>query len=376
MSEQEADRPLTRRERRLRGLGVEAETAPPVAEQQPTAEAAAAAAPGPGDDAGIEISPLDEHGRPRTRREIRQLREQLLAERGAAAPPAQEAPTQAAEAEQGPESVADEFDPRLAETQAFTVQESREAEAAAPPAAKPTADDPSAGPLPAPSEPPQDSPATAAEPPVGEPPAQPVDGAAQADDGTVRPDGAPKQERGYSFPDIAPLEENVSVFDDPGGRAAAAGGAESPGAFDDLISRAVAQEGAAASTNSSALILPNLPETTGLSGPLGETGELFVTGSIELPKSLGETGGHTALHDSVELHPDSDDDEAEVVPAGGIAPVSAARAVSARVTEGQVVAKTTKEKSKVPLALILTGGGLVLGVGALLAWAASSGLFG
>ena len=47
-----------------------------------------------------------------------------------------------------------------------------------------------------------------------------------------------------------------------------------------------------------------MPEDTGgLTGPLGGTGELYVTGSLKLPKSLGETGGHSSLHDSIEFDP-------------------------------------------------------------------------
>src|SRR5690606_24916676 len=106
----------------------------------------------------------------------------------------------------------------------------------------------------------------------------------------------------YSFPDIQPPEEWRSVFDDPASRVVPEQG--SGGDFDDLISRAVAQEGATGTTNTSALILPSMPDDTGgLSGPIGATGELYVTGSIDLPKSLGETGGHASIHDSIELDP-------------------------------------------------------------------------
>lgn len=186
----------------------------------------------------------------------------------------------------------------------------------------------------------------------------------------------------YSFPDIAPLDEGRSVFDDPtirmmNGSGARQGQSANVGGFDDLISRAVAQEGAAGTTNSSALILPNMPDTDGLAGPLGETGELYITGSIDLPKSLGETGGHSALHDSVEIEPLDELGFAEPTPTGAImAPVSASRAVSARGAQGPLVAEATKDKSKMPIVLIATGGVLVLGATGLIIWAASSGLFG
>lgn len=190
---------------------------------------------------------------------------------------------------------------------------------------------------------------------------------------------------GYSFPDIVPPEEWRSVFDDPASRTAAPEAAKpqvpgNGGDFDDLISRAVAQEGAAGTSNTSALILPSMPEDTGgLSGPLGSTGEYYLTGSIELPKSMGETGGHSSLLDSVELDPfvPGETTEPHVAAEAGPTPVSARQAVSARVPSGvPVVAKPTKERSKLPLVLSLTGGGLLAAVIAYVAWAASQGMFG
>ena len=196
----------------------------------------------------------------------------------------------------------------------------------------------------------------------------------------------PKTEKQvYSFPDIAPLDEGRSVFDDPAIRMMGAANAQqarpsSGGDFDELIDRAVAQEGAAGSTNTSALILPNMPEADSLAGPLGETGELYITGSIDLPKSLGATGGHSALHDSVEIQPLDELGElgfAEAQPRDGLmAPVSASRAVSARATQGPLMADAAKDKSKMPLVLIATGGVLVVGATGLIIWAAASGLFG
>lgn len=190
----------------------------------------------------------------------------------------------------------------------------------------------------------------------------------------------PTPTNGYSFPDIAPLDEGQSVFDDPtlrllGRGSASANSDDARGDFDELINRAVAQEGGA--SNTSALILPNMPDTENLSGALGDTGELFVTGSIEMPKSLSETGGHSSLHDSVEIEPLDELGLGEVSPADNLmAPVSAVKAVSARSAQGSLLAESAKDKSKMPVVLIATGGVLVVGAVALIIWAASSGLFG
>lgn len=187
---------------------------------------------------------------------------------------------------------------------------------------------------------------------------------------------------GYSFPDIAPLDEGRSVFDDPATRLLNSSGSQSAfeaptGDFDDLISRAVAQEGNTGSSGTSALILPNMPDRDRLSGPLGETGELYITGSIDLPKSLSETGGHSSIHDSVEIEPLDDLGFSEPSPTGSImAPVSATHAVSMRSNHSPMVTSAANDKSKLPLVLISTGGILAIGAAALIIWAATSGLFG
>lgn len=355
----------------------------------------------------IDISPVDENGRPRTRREMRQLREQALAALGlsesgepAPAPEAQEAATQeAATAAQEPDAggqeaaaeapapeVADaDPEPELAATQPISLEELRDLETETPASSHapvtylPVGEDAAAAAtLPEAPEAPEAQQPTAEGPepeapraPEAEPAQKPESSAASGED------GAPA----YSFPDITPLDDHVSVFDDPALHTVSTPLPTTPGQetgdFDDLISRAVAQESATSTTNTSALILPSLPDTADLSGPLGGTGELFVTGSISLPKSLGETGGHMPMRDLGDAD-HLEDLGYDAVPATSnpILPVSAARAVSAVSSSGAVVKQETKEKSKLPIVLIATGGGLVIAVGALLIWAASSGMFG
>lgn len=504
MTEQNEGRPLTRRELRLREM--EATGAIPVVDEQ-TARVEAAAAVGAVSSSGIEIPLFDEHGRMRSRRELRELREQaeaaLQLERGeaneteefvaaepqpefaqaepvpepevvfteATAAPESEAavdPLQAYLSRLGEDEVADEsvaavdrdadesvsddgqhdsarqtpevatprsapvdplfggaisvfVSPRDAEDDVFgTSQEQSEQP-------KPVeAGSPASADTFAPSAPsgfseftetsdlfviqvPEslldasdifESPFEQAQEPSNEKSAEPLgfepepEPEAQSEAFVaMEPEAEPSifltepqpAKSAYSFPDIAPLDEERSVFDDPAIRMMGAANAQQSrpstgGDFDDLINRAVAQEGAAGTTNTSALILPNMPEADSLAGPLGETGELYITGSIDLPKSLGETGGHSALHDSVEIEPLDELGElgfAEAQPSGGImAPVSASRAVSARAAQGSLVAEAAKDKSKMPIVLIATGGVLVVGATGLIIWAAASGLFG
>jgi len=437
MSDEEKDRPLTRRERRLREAAEAAASEAAEAPREPEVSVSTAAVDEPETDpfseADIEISPFNEDGSLRSRREIRQLREAAIAELRAAAaennaepepePEAAaeveadagagvegqaethtgaEADTEAeaeaeAEADTEPELEAEvesetgsPYDPRLAETQPFSAEdleafaeesaktetaeqgESSEADGAeiaepdtadqddaeAPHDEEDAADDAS------------DSDAPAADSSAGA-------SAAEADgSGDIESAEEPASEAtgGYSFPDIAPLDDQVSVFDRyPRTHDVADSGNDD---FDDLISRAVNEE-TASTLNTSALILPTLPDSASLSGPLGETGEFFVTGSIEMPRSLGETGGGAGIHDSAEIDA-LDELGFESVHATGdpIAPVAARRAVSATGTHTPIVANQPTEKSRLPLLLMCTGGGLLVAILGLLGWGFASGTFG
>ena len=125
MTDQDESRPLSRREIRLREMAA-AGVAP---EETPAPQEAAAAgdtATDASDD--IEISLFDETGRQRSRRELRALREQALAERAAAQQEAASAVEAEPELEPEPEPAAEgpdaeEAQPELVlpETVAFDV---------------------------------------------------------------------------------------------------------------------------------------------------------------------------------------------------------------------------------------------------------------
>ena len=462
MSEQEQERPLTRRELRMREQAEHehAGAAEAPAElgdadvQAAEAHAAADQAATEAVAAEVEIDPLNPDGTPRTRREMRELREAaiaaLLAEQGAGDETAVEhdeipepepvedagVPTEALSFADLPsasgETAAAAVEDLDAPTEAFSLEDILDAaepssptgdadavanlfagadddEAAADEAAEDdvAADEASAGEADVVDE---GEIAAVVEPDIAAEVediavAEIVEPAGEADPepvSPVAPAAAPQEDpqadeaaadaesdtgtdtAGYSFPDIQPPEEWRSVFDDPSRAAnmtAPGSSGEGSGDFDDLISRAVAQEGSTGGTGASALILPSHPgDTGGLTGPLGATGELFVTGSIELPKSLGETGGHSALHDSVELDPYLTGEHVEPLAAtseSGPMPVSALSAVSARRRpEVPVVAEPTKDRSKTPLILALSGGGLIIVLAGAVIFAATQGMFG
>ena len=446
MTDQDDNRPLSRREIRLREMaaagGSDTAAAEPALGAEATAFAEAEAAPA----FEVEISPFDEDGRQRSRREMRELREQAIAEMQAeAGEPVADADVSAAvEAEAAGEPFS--FDALLqdaAEEEAAADTASAAEETVAQPVAANSffaAPQPEEAQEPAADTAEELEPAEPAVEPIAETvaieveettssrgffgfgkanaasevetapedalPAEPaaetveaevevIETAAETETEAIQDDAeatpnafdtpvsattAPVSQ-GYSFPDIAPLDEGQSVFDDPsiqmmGGGQRQQSPARDNREFDDLISRAVAQESATTSTNTSALILPNMPDSDGLTGPLGETGELFITGSYDLPKSLGETGGHNSLQDAGDVESLDELGFVEATPTGMMAPVSASRAVSARGVQGPVVAEATKDKSKLPVVLIATGGVLVLGAVGLIIWAAASGLFG
>ncbi|GGF40024.1 hypothetical protein [Subtercola lobariae] len=133
--------------------------------------------------------------------------------------------------------------------------------------------------------------------------------------------------------------------------------------FDDLIaSRGVGSSNSVAST--SALVLPSVPNHGDVGTALDETGEVIITGSIDLPMSLGSTGAAPA--DGLESA-DLDaflDPESEV--GSDVAPVSATRAISTHGPSSGLVAPPKRRGANAPVILAVTAGVLAVGVVGLL----------
>lgn len=97
-----------------------------------------------------------------------------------------------------------------------------------------------------------------------------------------------------------------------------------------------------------ALVLPSITDSSDhLLTPLTSTGEIMITGSIDLPRSFGSTGAHPALFD----HPDvdaiieqSDREDAS----SESAPVRAIRAVSSNSSARGVIEAPAPPKSRLP----------------------------
>lgn len=130
--------------------------------------------------------------------------------------------------------------------------------------------------------------------------------------------------------------------------------------FDQFLSRGPVPR-SAMPTTTNALILPNLPEHLGgAGGPV--TSEVMVTGSVDLPRSLGATGALPSHIDSPDIDRLLDDVDDHHTDPTGAQPISAARAVSTQGPNRDVITPPKKEGMNVPLVLAVTAGILTIGV--------------
>ena len=141
--------------------------------------------------------------------------------------------------------------------------------------------------------------------------------------------------------------------------------ADAAPSIDGFLTRDVGVTTGAITTH--ALILPSIPESGDqLLAPFTNTGEIMITGSIDLPRTFGSTGAHPARFD----HPDVDalideSDREDAVSAS--APVRAIRAVSSTGSTRGVIEAPTKPRSRLPLVAGIVLGGIILVVGAFVA---------
>jgi hypothetical protein len=130
-----------------------------------------------------------------------------------------------------------------------------------------------------------------------------------------------------------------------------------------------------AETRSSAIILPNsaLADPT---GALNATGEVILTGSIDLPSSLSSTGSHRPIDGAevdrlLEQHDEQPDTDAS--------PVRASKAVSSHTSTRQVVLAAAKPKdSRTPVILAVSASVVAVAAAAVIvvAFAVTNGFGG
>ncbi|AYG05117.1 hypothetical protein [Gryllotalpicola protaetiae] len=104
--------------------------------------------------------------------------------------------------------------------------------------------------------------------------------------------------------------------------------------FDDVIASGVTDahirsvESSGATTASNALIIPIVPSAVDMTGPLNATGEILLTGSIDLPRGLGSTGQVQGHFDGSDIDRLLDQHDRDLAPNSSVEPVAATRAIA------------------------------------------------
>jgi hypothetical protein len=138
--------------------------------------------------------------------------------------------------------------------------------------------------------------------------------------------------------------------------------------YENTLSRTVGSNTSAITT--SALVLPSVPQPDSLLASLNSTGEILVTGSINLPRSLGSTGAHPDRVDNSDYEDDPLDSQ---VSAPDSAPVRAVRAVSTNTSTRGVIETKRPQGNRMLTAVIIVGSTLCVGLVGLLVFAIANG---
>lgn len=157
-------------------------------------------------------------------------------------------------------------------------------------------------------------------------------------------------------PTLAPL------FQSPSERTRATAG--TPSSFDELITSRNAAAANSMSTTS-ALVLPTVPGSNDVGTALDETGEVIITGSIDLPASFGSLGAPASGLEANDLDSLLERNETEL---GGsdVAPVAASRAISTNTSSTSLITPPKRARANAPVVLAVTAGVLAVGVVGLL----------
>ena len=162
-----------------------------------------------------------------------------------------------------------------------------------------------------------------------------------------------------------------AVLDDEAPTASSTSKTDEP--FDQIIARGLEEAGNGVSTSS--IILPIMPNSHPLTGPLSANGNVVVTGSIDLPSGMGSNGAHPDQFDKSDIDAMFDaEDEARPATAG--TPVSASKAVSTHTATRDVITPPTPARSnRLLLILAITAGVLAVAVLAVIIVGIAAGAF-
>ena len=161
-------------------------------------------------------------------------------------------------------------------------------------------------------------------------------------------------------PAATPADDDASAYTPPIGhwsRQAELDDESQP--FENTLSRDVGGGNVATTTN--ALVLPMIPQRDDFSSVLNATGEIMVTGTINLPGSVGTTGRDSRHYDDPEVDHlfDSFDNE---IPNTDSAPVRAITAVSSHTATRGGIEPGRKQSNRVLTVLLVTAGVMAVSV--------------
>ena len=141
---------------------------------------------------------------------------------------------------------------------------------------------------------------------------------------------------------------------------------------ENTISRNIGATSGAITTN--ALVIPSLPSEDALR-PFGNTGEILITGTIDLPRSMGSTGAHPVRYDHSDVDALLEATDREDSTDNDSAPVRAIRAVSTHTsTRGILDTKKPKGNPRLPLILAIAGGIVLVAAVVLIVVAMTTGI--
>jgi hypothetical protein len=138
--------------------------------------------------------------------------------------------------------------------------------------------------------------------------------------------------------------------------------------YENTLSRTVGSNTSAITT--SALVLPSVPQPDSMLGSLTSTGEILVTGSINLPRSLGSTGAHPDRVDNSDYEEDPFDSQ---VAAPDSAPVRAIRAISSNTSTRGVIENKKPQGNRLLTVGIIVASALAVGLLGVLVVALATG---
>jgi len=113
-------------------------------------------------------------------------------------------------------------------------------------------------------------------------------------------------------------------------------------------------------------ILPTVPHANDMQQALNSTGEIIITGSIDLPRSLGSMGTHPDRFDTADMDRilEQGDDQDHAPGGSDSEPVRASRAVSTHTSTRAVVQPPPRKRFTAPVVAAVTAGGVaVIGAG-------------